>query len=192
MASIVGKDVTNMKIMPILSDLFKDDNPDVRLSVTDGIFLLADVLGPDMLNHTLTTQLQALTNDEQWRVRMAGYDLIANLGRTFGVQAFTAQLQSIFFGFFLETASQARHRGSFKAGELAQVFKNEWVVNELMPKVQETFAIEKQGYLYRMNCVKCIGEVASLMTKEQMTHQCVSLIVKALKDTVPNVRFVTA
>jgi hypothetical protein len=61
-----------------------------------------------------------------------------------------------------------------------------------MPKVQETFAIEKQGYLYRMNCVKCIGEVASLMTKEQMTHQCVSLIVKALKDTVPNVRFVTA
>jgi serine/threonine-protein phosphatase 2A regulatory subunit A len=105
MASIVGKDVTNMKILPILFDLFKDDHPDVRLSVTDGIFSLAEVLGPDMLTHNLTTQLQALTNDEQWRVRMAGYDLIANLGKTFGVQAFTSQLQTIFFGFFLETAS---------------------------------------------------------------------------------------
>jgi hypothetical protein len=41
MALTVGKDVTNMKILPILFDLIKDDNADVRLSVMNGIVKLA-------------------------------------------------------------------------------------------------------------------------------------------------------
>jgi len=33
MAERVGKDVTNQKIMPILHDLIKDDNSEVKLNV---------------------------------------------------------------------------------------------------------------------------------------------------------------
>jgi hypothetical protein len=53
MATSVGKDVTNMKILPILFDLVKDDNPNVRLSVINGLIKLADVLGTDVINSNL-------------------------------------------------------------------------------------------------------------------------------------------
>lgn len=57
MAITVGKDVTNMKILPILFDLIKDDNADVRLSVINGIVKLADVLGTDLLSNNLIQTL---------------------------------------------------------------------------------------------------------------------------------------
>jgi hypothetical protein len=53
MAGTVGKDVTNMKILPILYELIKDDHADVRLSVINGLIKLADVLGTDLISSNL-------------------------------------------------------------------------------------------------------------------------------------------
>lgn len=49
MASYVGKDYTNSKIMPIMIDLIKDDNSEVKLNVVEGTLRLADVVGIDNL-----------------------------------------------------------------------------------------------------------------------------------------------
>jgi len=64
MAGIVGKDVTNMKILPILYDLIKDDNADVRLSVTNGLIKLAEVLGPDLVTSNLVTTMENMIGDD--------------------------------------------------------------------------------------------------------------------------------
>ncbi len=49
MAHIVGKDYTITKIMPILMDLIKDENADVRLNVAAGMLKVATVVGADLL-----------------------------------------------------------------------------------------------------------------------------------------------
>jgi hypothetical protein len=41
MAHIVGKDYTMQKVLPILMELIKDENADVRLNVTSGLFKVA-------------------------------------------------------------------------------------------------------------------------------------------------------
>lgn len=37
MAHIIGKDYTNTKIVPILMDLLKDDNSEVKMNVCNGL-----------------------------------------------------------------------------------------------------------------------------------------------------------
>ena len=49
MAHIVGKDYSVQKILPILMDLIKDENADVRLNVAAGMVKLASVVGADLL-----------------------------------------------------------------------------------------------------------------------------------------------
>ena len=79
MAGAVGKDVTNQKIMPILLDLIKDDNSEVKLNVVQGLFQISKVVGIDNMASTLTI-LNSMTKDGQWRVRMAVFELLGDLG----------------------------------------------------------------------------------------------------------------
>lgn len=68
MASIVGKDITQSKILPILIDLIKDENSEVKLNVVEGVEQIAKVIGLEGIK-TLLTTLEGLTKDGQWRVR---------------------------------------------------------------------------------------------------------------------------
>lgn len=50
MSHIVGKDYSISKILPILMDLIKDENADVRLNVASGIIKISTVIGPELLS----------------------------------------------------------------------------------------------------------------------------------------------
>lgn len=43
MASMIGKDSTNMKILPILLELMKDESAEVKLNAINGIVKIANV-----------------------------------------------------------------------------------------------------------------------------------------------------
>lgn len=77
-----------MKILPILLELLKDDNADVKLKVVEGLKKVADVIGPEVLQQALLVQLSGMTKDGQWRVRMAVFELIAFLGNKFEKDVF--------------------------------------------------------------------------------------------------------
>jgi len=49
MAQIIGKDQTNMKILPVLLELLKDENAEVKLNSINGIVKIANVQGQDLL-----------------------------------------------------------------------------------------------------------------------------------------------
>jgi len=63
MAPIIGKEYSSSKIFPILQDLVKDENPEVRLNVVSGLFKLAEVLGSEILNQAFLTTLNNMTKD---------------------------------------------------------------------------------------------------------------------------------
>lgn len=50
MAPIVGKDYTVQKVQPILMELIKDENADVRLNVVAGMTKVAGIIGHEVLN----------------------------------------------------------------------------------------------------------------------------------------------
>lgn len=50
MSGIIGKDYTSQKVIPILLELLKDDNSEVKLNVVQGIVKIAKVSGTELLN----------------------------------------------------------------------------------------------------------------------------------------------
>lgn len=47
MAEIVGKDTTINKILPILNELIKDENSEVKQNLVSGLFKVSKVVGID-------------------------------------------------------------------------------------------------------------------------------------------------
>lgn len=93
MSAICGKDYTLTKILPILSELMKDESSDVRLNVAQNMIKLADVIGVEMLSPSFLSILQNMTKDAQWRVRMAIFELIGDISVKFGKETFTKSLE---------------------------------------------------------------------------------------------------
>lgn len=50
MANLVGKDYTMSKIQPILIELMKDDNAEVRLNVVQNMKKVFQIVGIDLLS----------------------------------------------------------------------------------------------------------------------------------------------
>jgi len=84
MANIVGKTYCINTVIPILLDLLKDDNSEVRLNFASNMHRLAGQVGPEILSGNLLSILTPMTKDPQWRVRMAVYELLGKLAIAFG------------------------------------------------------------------------------------------------------------
>ena len=189
MASILGKETTQAKILPMLMDLIKDENSDVRLNVTRGLIKLTETLGPDLLTGTLLTTLSNMTKDGQWRVREGVYNLIGDIGKSFGKDVFQDMLESIFFNYFSDLAASVRTAGIKKTGELAPLFGGDWVAAKFLKKVNEVFSTEKQGYLYRLCSLHAIMKVLPVLSKDQIIAHVIPIMLRATKDPIPNVKF---
>jgi serine/threonine-protein phosphatase 2A regulatory subunit A len=50
MADVIGKDYTSQKVVPILMELLKDDNSEVKLNVVKGLVKIAKVIGVELLS----------------------------------------------------------------------------------------------------------------------------------------------
>lgn len=192
MAGIVGKDYTGGKILPILMDLIKDENSEVKLNVCNGLIKVAKVVGPEILSAPFTTTLTNMTKEGQWRVRMAVFELIGEMSKMFGKETFQKHLESVFLSYLSNTAASVREMGVKKAKELAEKFKGDWVMSTFVPKVIETYNVDKQGYNYRMCCLMSLQAIIPFITKEQISSHVIPIFLKAMKDPIPNVRFTVA
>ena len=131
-------------------ELIKDENADVRLNVVSGMYKVAGVLSTEIINPNFLQTLNNMTKDAQWRVRMAVFELVGDLSKLFGKDVFTKHLESIFLSYLTNTAASVREMGIKKSREIAEKFKQEWILSNYLPKVIENYNIDKQGYNYRM------------------------------------------
>ena len=58
------------------------------------------------------------------------------------------------FGFLTDTAATVRSSIIEKVIELTDNFKGDWAVLVVIPRLNEVFDTDKQGYLYRMSVLK--------------------------------------
>jgi serine/threonine-protein phosphatase 2A regulatory subunit A len=192
MASIVGKDYTANKIMPILMDLIKDENSEVKLNVCNGLIKVASVVGPDVLSPTFLSTLTSMSKEGQWRVRMAVFELIGEMSKLFAKDVFQKHLEALFMSYLNNTAASVRDMGVRKAKELADKYKGDWIITTFIPKVVETYNIDKQGYNYRMCCLQSLLQILPHLSKDQTASLVIPIFAKAMKDPIPNVRFTVA
>lgn len=190
MASIVGKDLCITKIVPILQELLKDDNSEVRLNVAQNLGKLAAVVGEEVLSPALIVLLQNATKDQHWRVRMAVFETVGDLAVKFGKDAYTKHLEALFMSYLTNTAAAVREMGIQKAESVGKAFGSNWIAENFVPKVIKTYEEDQMGYNFRLTAIKSLAIVMKYMSKDDVTNLLVPIFIKASNDKVPNVQFI--
>jgi serine/threonine-protein phosphatase 2A regulatory subunit A len=98
-------------------------------------------------------------------------------------------LDPIFSVFYMDNAYTVRELGIEKLALMAQEFKADWILGTIIPKLKEVYDMPKQGYLYRMTVISSFVSIIPFLNKEQSTALIAPILIKAMKDIVPNVRF---
>ena len=111
MAPLVGKDYTLQKILPIINDLLKDDNSEVRLNSIQNLYKIIDILQMDMLTPAIMTILTSLLKDTQWRVRMATVEFIGHASVKFKKECYQKHFETLFIGYLTNSAAAVRVEG---------------------------------------------------------------------------------
>lgn len=63
MSPLVGKDYSQQRIMPVINDLMKSENADVRLNCVQNMMKIAEVLGQDLITPIFITTLTGMCKD---------------------------------------------------------------------------------------------------------------------------------
>jgi serine/threonine-protein phosphatase 2A regulatory subunit A len=187
-SKIVGRDVTQRQLLSLMSDLMKDEFHDVRLNIVSHTGLICEVLSVDGLVHSLFSTIQSLTMDNHWRIRQSVVEQVPILARLFGVEMFQSKLESLFLASLRDSVHSVRVAGIQNLRLVAECFGASWTVEHLLPKIVEQYS-QSAGYANRVTTLSVLPQVAHVMTADQIVQFIVPLLIKATKDSVPNVRF---
>lgn len=80
-ALFIGKKPTIDFIIPVFSNLLKDQDSEVRINLFKKLGDLTKVLGVESLLNSITPAFQELLNEKNWRVRKSALEYLPILAR---------------------------------------------------------------------------------------------------------------
>lgn len=187
-AKALGRDVTQRQLLEIISELMKDEFHDVRLNIVSHAGLICEVLSVDGYVHSLLHTIQNLIMDNHWRIRQSVVEQVPKLARLFGVEMFQSKLEALFLSSLRDSVHSVRQAAIEHLKEIADTFGSQWTVEHLLPKLMEQYT-QSAGYAIRVTTLHVLPQVSGVMTPDQIVQYVVPLLIKATKDSVPNVRF---
>merc|ERR1712045_735411 len=132
--------------------------------------------------------IQNLIMDNHWRIRQSVVEQVPKLARLFGVEMFQTKLEALFLTSLRDSVHSVRQAAIENLKEIADTFGSQWTVEHLLPKLVEQYS-QSAGYANRVTTLHVLPQVSGVMTGDQIEKCIVPLLVKATKDSVPNVRF---
>jgi hypothetical protein len=103
------------------------------------------------------------------------------MGIVLGADVFVRSLQGTYFLFLRDISHAVRKAGQSYLPTLAQSMQGDWVRNQLLPAMRDTFGTA--GYVQRITVLHCLPQV-DLTPAEVM-----GFLSEAARSQVPNVRF---
>jgi serine/threonine-protein phosphatase 2A regulatory subunit A len=187
-AKVLGRDVTQRQLLSLISDLMKDEFHDVRLNIVSHAGVICEVLSVDGLVHSLLHTIQSLIMDNHWRIRQSVVEQVPKLAKLFGVDMFQSKLEALFLSSLRDSVHSVRQTAILHLKEISETFGGMWTVEHLLPKIVEQYS-QSAGYANRVTTLHVLLQVSGVMTSDQIVQFIVPLLIKAMKDSVPNVRF---
>merc|ERR1719183_970036 len=101
---------------------------------------------------------------------------------------FQSKLEALFLSSLRDSVHSVRLSAIKNLAEITKAFGAQWAVENLLPKIVEQYS-QSAGYANRVTTLHVLPQVATVMTADQIVQFIVPLLIKATKDSVPNVRF---
>lgn len=189
LAQALGKDQTQQHLSKIIISLMKDEYHDVRLNIVGHSGDICEVLTPEIVaQNNLLHTIQSLIMDNHWRIRETVVSQVPKLARLFGVDMFQNKLEALFISSLRDSVFWVRKCAISHLEELVGIFGPQWTVEHLMPKILDQYS-QSAGYANRMTTLMALPSVCVKLTPEQASQYVLPLLLKATRDSVPNVRF---
>jgi len=119
----------------------------------------------------------------QWRLRESVYKSCVSITKHLGEETFIGQLQPVYFSFLTDSVNEVRKTGVRYLADLVSVLSNNWVVSELLPKLNE-FYHQELGFVSRRTVLHAMGHL------NLEPDQFLPIFTEAGKDKVANIRLV--
>ncbi|MCQ2816007.1 MAG: hypothetical protein MJ252_01965 [archaeon] len=189
-ANKIGYNAFNTNLGVVMDTLMKDDNPDVRLGIAKSMLQIFESSEGNLLTST-NALLGTMQKDSQYRVRECVYTTLAKLGATFGLDTFKSTIEPLFFNYASDNVASVRLAGINSLRILIEKFGNNWIVSSLIPKLQGFLSQTKISYLNRMCILDSLGVCGEYLESKTLNDALLPILLKSLKDKIPNVRFFT-
>jgi serine/threonine-protein phosphatase 2A regulatory subunit A len=190
LVSIMGgknKDAAIQLLLPVIEDLCKDDDHQVRNNVVLSIDKISNVVPADQLSDKLLPTLLSLAQDPKWRVRMAVIDKVASISEIIGQQGFDDKLQKLIIVSLSDHVYAIREHACQQIGLLVKQFGGAWAGKSLFPTALRLFD-KSSNYLHRMTCLSFIVQSAPHLSSDIINKHLLPIVVQAATDAVANVR----
>eukprot|EP00825_Cyclidium_porcatum_P001190 TRINITY_DN1053_c0_g1_i3.p1 TRINITY_DN1053_c0_g1~~TRINITY_DN1053_c0_g1_i3.p1 ORF type:complete len:415 (-),score=96.13 TRINITY_DN1053_c0_g1_i3:34-1278(-) len=190
LSGLINKEQAVTKLQPLLPDLFNDEQKEVREAASKATAKFCENVGPESIDVFIAMFKKAL-EDPKWRVRAETMEGLINLAKKFPQppELFKSKLEPLIMMYLKEKASVVREIAIDRIPQLMQTYKNEWVFNRLVPKIQE--ALDKQNsYLYRMSALRSLKQIAKNLSSGDTQEKIMPIFYKHINDEVPNLSLI--
>ena len=89
--------------------------------------------------------------------------------------------------YLTNSAASVREMGNKMVEEMAVAFKDDWIKDNFLPSVIETYNTEKVSFNIRMACLEAMSAVMPAASLNVVKELIVPTLKKALEDKIPNV-----
>lgn len=186
----INKDICYQKLMDSLTELFSDENPSVRSSVIKAAINFILEIGGEILP-ILGPSLKNASEDNKWRVRLETLEGVVKIAQHFKqVDMFSKYLEPLFLHYLKDRASAVREVGVAKLKTLVEIFKTDWALQTIIPKLNDVLK-QETGYLFKiaaLNSYQSIMEAAP--HDKEIPDKLIPALVKYCKDALPNIKIV--
>jgi serine/threonine-protein phosphatase 2A regulatory subunit A len=194
LAPVVGVDVTVRHLVEVVLALLKDEFPEVRLNVISRLDKVSFIMSMDNLSQELLPAIVDLAEDKNWRVRLAIIAHIPLLARELGREFFqdNKKLGDLCIAWLRDNVYSIREAAIVNLKSLTEVFGVDWTKEHIVPQILALFD-DSGNYLFRMTALYAIGILAQVVGSETVEESFMATLVeRAPRDPVPNVRFCAA
>ena len=194
LAKTLGNDFTLTHLLPLLMESIKDDYPTIRFNATGSIGSICEVLGNDPQYQSTITSLvslmHTLSQDANWRTRLAVLEQIPILCKLLGKEVFEQKLESLLLSFFGDSVHAIRAAVTQEIGKVVLLIGEEWAVNHFANKVLSLYS-ETNSYSSRIAILQTLPKLKAVMKNaDDVKRLLFPPLEKGCRDLVPNVRFV--
>eukprot|EP00984_Skeletonema_dohrnii_P019081 scaffold9061_cov140-Skeletonema_dohrnii-CCMP3373.AAC.10 len=179
---------------PLLENFLNDEFAEVQLHILSKLSRVSHLLGQmDVVVNSILQMARA----QNWRVRDAVGRLLPFLAEARGVSFFEDHLLEPWLKIMSDQVADVRAACIAGMPKLLSVCGSEWIMQEILPNYTRMYD-ESQSYLTRITVLRSFAALAekdgenALNISDTLMDQIVSLMLRGLTDSVPNVRLIAA
>lgn len=179
---------------PLLENFLNDEFAEVQLHILTKLSRVSHLLGK--MDVVVSSILQ-MAKAQNWRVREAVGRLLPFLAEARGVTFFQDHLLDPWLKIMSDQVADVRSACVDGMPKLLSVSGSEWIQAEILPHYTTMYE-ETHSYLTRITVLRCFGSLTEKHgdsennVSAELMKQIVTILLKGLKDRVPNVRLIAA